>query len=509
MISEYRNNECCRLVKEYESMVQGELFEDVDGRGNAGAYLESLDYPFKFQRRWVTGEELESIRKEIRERKGKELLSQCYWYEDIHYDEEDGKFYVHLNSFSESFSERFQYLKKDVDYGEFYSVSEIVDFLESDGGGRMMLISSLGDYELDVVVDTAFSMLSDDELEKTIDICCSDYTTVPELLIQFRELHEEGYRYVALYGIGNLRGLSRYGEQILDYIEDLGLVVVAYGGSSYAISVAVKETLKDRVKLMVNPFRYLWRFRAGCNERIQKDHDLHHYMTYSPDDGYDDWIGIVASDMHRGFEVSRHPETRRFPDGVELESQIRSVLRSCSLDYIEQCFWDEMDYGARFWYKTPNRWLRKEAVDAMAELKRVDLYPYMGNEDRKIIRDALMDMGILFRVDCHHLHYLTPIPWLMGIFNHEFETVFQRAFMEEGYCRPVSARRKSLGFAFRFSARYWKDLCNLENAEDTVIGRRIGWIYEEDYREREEMEMDRELKCVERHGWSILGLERP
>ena len=218
MVGEYRNDECCKLVKEYESMVQGELFDAEDGRGNPGAYLESREFPEKLQRCWVTGDELESLRKEIRERKRREILDHCYWNDHIYYDESDRKFYCGLDSCHESFSGRFEFLEKDADYSEYYSVADIVDFLKADGGGRMMILSSIGDYEL---------------------------------------------------------------------------------------------------------------------------------------------------------------------DGVLLQDMIKSVLWCCSLEYIIGCLWDEIDFGKRFWYRTPNGWIREKAVFAIAEMKRLDPYPYMGHEDRK------------------------------------------------------------------------------------------------------------------------------
>ena len=510
MVDEYRAEECRKLIEEYESMVQGELFDDKDMHGNAGAYLESKEYPEKFQRRWVTGEELERIRKEIGDRKAKELLSQCFWNEDIYLDEESGEFHCGLDSFHESFSERFEYLEKDVDYSEYYPVSDVVDFLKADGDGRMMILSSLGDYDLHGVVDTAFSMLGDEELEKAIDICCSDSTAVSELLLQFELLVDKGYRYVALYGIGDLHGLSYYGEQILNCIEELGIIVVAYGGSSYAISVAVKETLKDRVKLVDDPFRYLGEYRKElCNEKLVETWN-HYFLTAHAGERYGKWIGIVASDMHRGWKMTRHPDGECSFDGALLQDMIKAVIWKSSMDYIIGCLWDEIDFGERFWYKSPNRWIREEAVAAIAEMKRLNPYPYMGNADGERIRKALVDMGILMEVHQHYgTWFITPIPWLMGIYNGEFEEVFERVFMEKGYNRPKDAFRNTLGFARSFQKRYMKDLECMEKAECKHGTRNIEWMYEEDFEEMEALEKERERKCSVRHGWSHLGLNEP
>ena len=119
-------------------------------------------------------------------------------------------------------------------------------------------------------------------------------------------------------------------------------------------------------------------------------------------------------------------------------------------------------------------------------------------------------MGILFRVSCcHRDYYLTPVPWLMGLYNGEFEDVFERVFMEKGYNRPKDAYRKTLGSARSFCNRYMKDLESIEKTECSHGSWNNEWMYKQDYEEREALEKERERRCAERHGWSHIGLEEP
>ena len=499
MISESRRLECEKLVNQYESMVQGELIPT-----SMGAYLEEVNWDRKPMRRYLEGKELEEIRQEIRSRKTLELKAMVLWDDKVDFYEDIGEFFGDTCICESLFPES---VRIEASCNTPFS-DELETFLKSPETGRILLVSNLGDVSLREIIRISFSVVPYSERRKAIEVYCSEYTSVLQLFFTLKKASVKGIKYIVIDGIGKWIGLSKYGEQLRLYIKELGLVVIGYGGSSYAISIASRETFGTSVQVLSYPYCHIRDFLENFPEGSRHGSDIFHHMKCRMVDDPNDWFSMVARDVRRGWDVSCSSEFEECPDGELLKAEVETVIWKACFDYISSCLWDEMDYGERFWYKIPNSSIRNEAVRTIVDFDKTCPYAHMAKSSISSIEKALCDMGILVKVFSDRMNYIPAIPWLMGIYISKFENVFERVLMEERCNRPKDAYRLALGFAYSFSFRYLQELELVEKSEvEFCEAAKIDWLYKEDFDEKCREEAAREKRVADRHGWLSLGLE--